>query len=639
MFYGLGLLLAGAVLQRPIQAQVVRDTIPKKDTTKIAVPVPARADSLLRDTLAVKAMKDSLRRLDSLRRADTIKAPLAHAEIPIDLGIARKWHWDRDSLFRTGAITVADLLDRVPGITTFHAGWLAAPAIAGYLGDVRRIRMFIDGVERIPLDPRAGATLDLTQINLWSAEELTIEQAPEEVRVYMRTWRVRSTTSETRTDVNTGDQQTNMYRGFFGRRYTNGLALQFGAQQFGTQPPSALGTSSDQTGIIGRVGWAKGSLSVDAYLDRVSRHRGTIYHDVIADNTATPNDSILNVNSSRSDMYLRVGMADPDTSRLWWQAIASTAKYDFTGVRTQLINAPKTPADTAFNNVSLDTSNVRSQYVFSVGTVRGPLRLSASERLIGGGGKSFSVPSVRASFVAQRFALSALGEGKSYDSVAHMDVSGQFMPTSYLAVTGGVGRASDDRVKDSTFSATYIRAEAGLRFRQLWFLGGVIRRDSVRLSPPAIFNSATADSVFRPRGDVAANGITAAIRGKLWRILYADLSAVRWNDTTGLYRPRYQTRSELSVRTNMLDNIPTGHLGIMASLVHEYRSSTNFPVGDTVTVAPGYRTLSTLLEIRILNATISWQFRNFLGEKYQQVPGLIMPRQTNFYGVRWTFYN
>jgi hypothetical protein len=63
----------------------------------------------------------------------------------------------------------------------------------------------------------------------------------------------------------------------------------------------------------------------------------------------------------------------------------------------------------------------------------------------------------------------------------------------------------------------------------------------------------------------------------------------------------------------------------------------NFPTGTTVTTMPGYRTISSLLEIRILNATVSWQFRNLLGERYSQVPGYVMPRQTNFYGVRWAF--
>ena len=58
-----------------------------------------------------------------------------------------------------------------------------------------------------------------------------------------------------------------------------------------------------------------------------------------------------------------------------------------------------------------------------------------------------------------------------------------------------------------------------------------------------------------------------------------------------------------------------------------------------ILAASGYRTISTLLEIRILSATVSWQFRNLLGEPYAQVPTFRMPRQTNFYGVRWEFYN
>ena len=80
----------------------------------------------------------------------------------------------------------------------------------------------------------------------------------------------------------------------------------------------------------------------------------------------------------------------------------------------------------------------------------------------------------------------------------------------------------------------------------------------------------------------------------------------------------------------------------MFSAVHEYRSGVLFPDRTACRIAstrPGYRTISTLLEIRILSATVSWQFRNLLGERYAQVPFFIMPRQTNFYGVRWEFFN
>jgi hypothetical protein len=36
---------------------------------------------------------------------------------------------------------------------------------------------------------------------------------------------------------------------------------------------------------------------------------------------------------------------------------------------------------------------------------------------------------------------------------------------------------------------------------------------------------------------------------------------------------------------------------------------------------------------------VSYQFRNVLQERYAEVPGFIMPRQTQFYGVRWDFWN
>jgi hypothetical protein len=603
--------------------------MPKPRDTTLAVPLPQHADSLLRDSLAKTAARDSARAAAAAAR-DTIQAPLAHAEIPPLLTIAQRLHWSRDSLFATGALTLADLLERVPAVTTLHAGWIASPAVAAYMGGLRRVRVFYDGFEQLSLDPRAAGLIDLTQINLWSAEDVTIEQAPEEIRVYIRTWRVQSTDPETRTDVSTGDQATNMYRGFFGRRFSNGLALQFGAQQFGTTPPQALGTGSDQTGIVARVGWARRQWNADAYITRIGRHRGSVARDPL-----DPGDSLPAVASTQSDSYLRFGYADPDTSRLWAQAMIVGSKYDYTGIRTRTIPFPKTAEDSAFNAASLDTSTFRAQYIVSAGTVRGPLRLSATDRVTGGGGHLFNTPSLRGSFLLGRLGVSAFLEGKSADSASHSDVTAQFTPLSFLSFVGSIGRTSDSRVPDSSFTANDMRAEAGIRVKRLWLVGGILRRDSIGNAAPRIF-----DTVYARRGDPSATGAEVAIRGQLWRILQADVSAIRWNDSSGMFRPRYQTRSELFLHTNMLHQFPSGNLGISASLVHEYRSGVNFPVApDGVIAVPGYRTISSLLEIRVLSATVSWQFRNLLGERYAQVPGFLMPRQTNFYGVRWTFFD
>ena len=50
--------------------------------------------------------------------------------------------------------------------------------------------------------------------------------------------------------------------------------------------------------------------------------------------------------------------------------------------------------------------------------------------------------------------------------------------------------------------------------------------------------------------------------------------------------------------------------------------------------------ISTLVEFRIRSAYISWQLRNIVNNQYGFVPGYLASRRaTNFYGVRWEFYN
>jgi hypothetical protein len=628
---GLGL-LAGAVLQTPLGAQV-RDTIPKKKDTTLTVTVPIgpeRADSLLRDSLA---KRDSI--LRERIRADTIRSPLAHAPPGSELSIGRRLSWSRDSLLGTGAITVTDLVDRVPGATSTRGGWIASPAAAAYIGDVKRVRIFYDGFEMPALDPRAGNVLDLSQVSLWTAEDAVVEQAPDEVRVYLRSWRVRNTNPETRTDVSTGDQQTNLYRGFYGKRYDNGAAFQFGAQQYGTTPPSVYGAASDQTSIMGRLGWARGNWSVDGYAIRVGRHRGIIVGDQFFN---VIGDSIPQIESSRTDSYFRVGYRDPDVDPFWAQVMMVGSSYTYTGIRTLIINNPLTPADSAFNKTSLDSGTFRRQYIASVGTNRGPLALMASARESSSGGKSTFAPGLRATYQTSK--LSAIGvlEAKGFDSTSHTELTVRATPLSFISLLGGVGQSSQEWFDHQTTNTNWLRGEAGLRIHNLWLVGGVLKRDSARLATPRVFYD-TSIAAVRTK---SATGLTAAIRGQLWRLIQADAWGVRWTDTAGFYRPRYEARAELFLRTNLLDRFPTNDFGLNTGVTYEYRSGETFPsqfVAGGVEKTVGYRTISTLLEIRILTATLTWQFRNVLGERYEQFPGLIMPRQTNFYGVRWYFSN
>ena len=78
---------------------------------------------------------------------------------------------------------------------------------------------------------------------------------------------------------------------------------------------------------------------------------------------------------------------------------------------------------------------------------------------------------------------------------------------------------------------SYARAQLGLRVKNLWLIGGLLRRDSVVLSPPTIFNPthalcSAAQLKIQPAcnqdtlslvttGDASATGITAGVRGQV----------------------------------------------------------------------------------------------------------------------------
>jgi hypothetical protein len=626
---GLGLSV-GAVLHRSAAAQAdtsrarrdtarVRRDSTRRDSASITVPARPTADTLLRDSLA---------RRDSLHppavRKDTIKAPFARAAMPVPIEIGQNLCYDRAALFASGAVTLQDLLDRIPEISGLRSGWIASPMFSSFMGDIRRVRVFVDGVQFDELDPRNNQILDLTEVPLWTFEQLCIERGATEVRVYTRTWRVDRTTPYTRTDISTGDQQTNLYRGFFGRRWGGGEGVQVAAQQYGTTPPNRGSPSSDQLALLARMGWARGALSFDAFALRTNRNRGAVIPQFIR--SVAPLDTIDALQSTRTDAYIRASYGDPEHGG-WIQAIAGSLGYNISHKATSSF---ATSTDTI-----PDSTFFRAQYVLAGGLTLGGLRLDAAERLRVGNNQSLWTPSGRAEFVSGPLAVSAFAEGRGPDSLSRIEVTGRLTPLPFVSFLAAVGRSGDNT--DSSSTGNFLRAEAGLRVLGLWFSGGVVRRDSTLLLPPVVFGKP-----YVAVSELAATGITARIDGPIYRALRANVIGIRWNDSTGFYRPRYQTRSEIYLSTNWLSRFPSGNFGILVSASHEYRSKTLYPVEQnsafTAVSVPDSRIYNFHLEIRIISAVLSYQFRNIRGEPYELVPGYAMPRLNQFYGVRWEFW-
>src|SRR5207244_1310933 len=76
----------------------------------------------------------------------------------------------------------------------------------------------------------------------------------------------------TRTDVSTGNEDTNIYRGYYGKRFGNGAGLQLAGQQHSTVS-ARFGGGGDGLSFIVRVGAAGKLWSVDAFANRAHTTR------------------------------------------------------------------------------------------------------------------------------------------------------------------------------------------------------------------------------------------------------------------------------------------------------------------------------------------------------------------------------
>jgi hypothetical protein len=608
-----------------------------QDTTRTPPPprrTPAqeRADSLRRDSLLAVVRQDSIaresRRLrEERQRADSIKVPVASAEMPVLASAGTPLRWNRESLFASGALALGELVDFVPGTTVFRTGWMGSPHAAAFMGAFRRVRVFYEGIELDPLDPRTGGIHDLSFIDTWQLEDARIEQAADEVRIHLSSWRVRSTTPATRVDFATGDLETNSYRGYYGRRLSAGHMLQLGAHQYSTSDERNAG-DVQQLSLWARFGWAKKKWSVDASLLSNDRERA----EQLRLAQAAP---LPRLDGTLQTVYARVAYGDPAADGVWLQGLASRQKMTlhidpFVGSIDSVTN-PAAP-DTTFVT---DSAASRPQYVFTGGVRRGPLRLSAVARLRTGSGDTDLSPGARASFETGPLTLAFYGEHSPSDGVVRLDATGRILLLPWLAVSGAVGRRDAIEGSSDPGPATMAaRGEVGVRLGRMWATAGLMTRDTASLPAPVVF-----DKNFQPALQGRTTGTFATLRGRFWQDVGLDAWAIRHGDA-GIYRPQYQSHSRLYFDSGLLRRFPSGNLNILAAITHEYRSYAFFPTSETELLRSSqYRTWGLLLEIRLLNATLTYQFRNFLLSDYTQVPGFRMPRPVNFYGIRWNFYD
>jgi hypothetical protein len=643
----MGAMLALALASSARAQQVQRDTTPYPDSVRATKPptltsakpdTGIRADSTKPRPDSLKAASDTvigdsvtvmgLHPGDTTTKVpkDTIKAPIAHAEVPPVLGVGDQFTWDRDGMFATGALTLMQLLELVPGMTAFTTGNIASPQFGAYAGNPGRVRVFLDGMEIDNLDPRAGGALDLAELQLWSLEQVTIERGADELRVYCRSWTVTRTTTSTRIDVLDGDQRTHLYRAFFGKRYKHGEVLQVGGQNYGTSSDHGVG-GGNELALFGRLGWANKDWSFDGYLMQADRDRDLRDQD-LGNTQLEP--AIPEQKRTRADMYLRAARGDPD-SGVWAQAMVAHSNFTEKSAFSALAGLPVDSAD---------TTRTSTQYILTGGLTRWGLRLSGIERYHKLQTGSVSATELRASFEHRLLALSLYAERRGADSSSTEEATARLTPLPFFAVAGTLARRHGGTAfgDEDEVSA---RLEAGIKVNRAWLSAGIWRRAQAVVPGLIAF-----DTIYKSARTVAATGPFAAARGKIWKDIGLNVWAVHWN-SAGFYRPQLQSHEELYIDTQWLKRFPSKHFRLTAGFAHEYRQSVIFPT------ASGFESLSNpngiaaifanefvgRIEFHILDAAIYFNSYSGSGARVERVPGYLLPTQRLEYGVRWQFWN
>lgn len=579
----------------------------------------ASRDSTRRDTLGA----DTTARRDSVRR-DTVAARFATADRPPSRDIGAPYRWSRDQVFASGALTLGELLERVPGAMTIRTGWITDLQATAYAGAFGRTRVFVDGVELDALDPKAGGVQDMGLLRLWPYEEVVVERAGDEVRVWLRTWQESRTNPMSRVDVLTGDREGNVFRGWFAKRWAGGLGLQATFSNASTRDfrSTQLGDGSLASYFL-RLGWARGRFNVDATAERAGADRRSF--DRRFSLGVTPADRPQLTVAS-----LRAGYRSPDSTGTWAQVIVGSVGFRETPASSNLNSlAPST--DTTAKSLR---SASQLQYVVAGGWNAGPLRAALTARVRAGDGRTTVSPMARLTWDPTSWVgATVTAERLAPDSMTRVDATVRGVAWSRLALVGSL--ANTTRTEAGRALATSsLRAEGAVRLRgALWVGGGVLRRDSTVAPGPRAF-----DTAYVVRGLAPATGTYALVRGSLWRDIRLDAWAMRWADADrAFYLPKVQARTQLYVESDWRSRFPKGHFGFHFGVIHEYRDPVRFPGRSGVQVTGITRNLSTLMEIRLLDAVISWRFNNTLRLDWDQAPGYVLPRGLNLYGVRWEF--
>lgn len=577
-------------------------------------PLPTPPDTAVVDTLRVELpVADSLETgADSLARADSTAAPppevLASFAPRGEPGWQRGvWSWDREALSESAAVTLTDLLERIPGVTPIRAGFVgAAEAASAFGAGAGRIEVILDG---FALDPLEAGTYDFSRLELNQLESVRVERRLGGLRIEIRTLSPSDPRPYTVVEAGTGDMKTNLFRGIFLTPRFLGGPLSLGVEHLDTQGNFRREPATAFTG------WAKwGLVSGNTGLELEMR-RGSIER-LVGDSVRTGNrqDWILRARSAPFENVTAEGFIgfSANEDDLAGQLV------DDKGMQAGFRAGYHADRGWAHSTVRLrDNEFLPSAEVEVAAGIDLPGRVHLSgdlnvESWKGEGATSFGVRAeVGPWFGVRPFAEASFGR----------------RGVPYL-------RNAADRPVFTDQTALRVGADASFGGLHLGVAG--VRLDADSLSAFGLPFDRVA--FLYPGGIMDGIEITGRVP-LLWEPLALEGWYTRWaGNSPWIYLPDQSFKAALVYRHSPLES---GNLDLIGRLEGSYRGQMRIPTTDgTLATIPGISSLDLEFQVRVIDVRAFVRWNNILHRlNNYDVPGRTFPGQHVFYGVKWQFWN
>ncbi len=588
--------VSGAVAQQPPtpRPDTLRRTLPRDTLGGRLAP----GDTVVQDTAA----QDSA-------AADTLKPPPQMVPMPRDtlVGWSRgAWEWDRQALLRSGAFSLADLLERIPSVLTLRSGVFDQPEVVlppG--GGFGRVEITLDG---FPLDAMDTPTFDLSGIGLNQLERVRVERWADRLRIELWTFSPERPHSETQIEAGTGDQNTNLFRGSVRFPSLLGTPVAVAFERLGTD-----GIGPDGPGNRMSL-WGKWSLISGPTALQLELRRRTMSRD----------QGLGAGKLSRSDWV----------GRLRRQLAPGLVAETFVGassvedtVASELIRRSTLQAGlrAGYQKGPLEVDGLvdhRTQDDLPATTARASLALGPVAGFSGGG------------FV-QWQDWGAAGSATNFGARAALGPLLGIQPfVQATAGRTGVPFAGEPGPVFQEGRSLRAGVNIGWGGFQVGAAGIRLDNDSTRsLGLPFDQNAHWYPGAKQDLLEVSARVPTG------WAPVWLEGALTRTTKPPAtIYLPNQSWRAALVVHWLPL---ASGHLEIYSRLERQSRGAFLEPATDgSVVTIPPLNPWDYFLQIRVLTvrAFVRWQFLGYRVEQYD-IPGHIFPVQRTYYGVKWTFHN